>query len=86
MRPVGQLDFQLLLAVGRPRPQTLQFFLRLGVILLDLRRDVHLLLQALIGFRDAQTGDVLQFLPFLPVLTTASFSAVCRQWVDSSSS
>ena len=44
VRLVGQLDFQLLLTVGRSRLQALQLFLCLYVVFLDLRRDVHLLM------------------------------------------
>ncbi len=67
MRLVGQLDFETLLAVARPGPQALQLFLGLGMAFLDLRRDVHLLAQALVGLGDAQAGGLLQFLPFLAV-------------------
>ena len=67
MRLVGQLDFEALLAVGRTRAQALQLLLRLGVTLLDLRRDVHLLVQALPGLVNAEAGDFLQFFPFLAV-------------------
>ena len=67
VRLVGQLDLEALLAVAGARAQTLQLFLRLGVALLDLRRDVHLLVQALLGLLDAQAGDLLQFFPLFAV-------------------
>ena len=37
------------------------------MIFLDLRRQVHLRVQALLGFIDAQPGDFLGFFPFLAV-------------------
>ena len=64
---MGLLDFQLLLAIGRPRFQALQFLERLRMIFLDLRRQIHLCVQALFRFLDAQAGDFLCFFPGLAV-------------------
>ena len=67
VRLVGLLDFQLLLAVGRARLQPLQFFQGLRMIFLDLWRQVHLRMQALLGLLDAQAGDFLRFFPAFPI-------------------
>jgi hypothetical protein len=50
---IGQLDLKTLFAVACSCAQALQLFLRLGVAFFNLRRDIHLLMQTLLGFLNA---------------------------------
>lgn len=56
---MGQLDLEALFAIARTGAQPLQFLLRLGMTFLNLGRDIHLLMQTLLGLLDAQRRHFL---------------------------